>query len=437
MRKLYEHTNIQNQRGNYMNTSVLECPDGIGLHVEWGKYKVGNWPGACWRPLSKYSPWNIQIPNNPTIVPNSGIYVNSILAKGGGYIYAQASPSGKNDWTFPLYFSQNTDPWFRLHCTQPWGTCEIEGKVIQIPQNAHAGGDGGACDAFDGSMVVIDQINNLEYDFWQLCPRTLPLGGMQFNPTDIYMSWGGMADISKLGDGTTPDSTPMVGTNGRAARTPLSAGLIRVAELDAGEISHALSLVVEYTNGTRVYPAGSGTGRKGGVRYPPMGQRFYLAMTPDQIDAIQTSNTNKIIYKALTKYGCYVADTGGGGFAVQVESDWSFTSFGYPGKIANSSMTKPYLTSWGTITLDHFPGTYLKAISPPIVTTGSINCISTPSSKIWLDGVNQNITTPKTLTYVPSGAHTVTFRLEGYQDCAKDIVVSTGTVSTSCVLSKI
>ncbi len=36
------------------------------------------------------------------------------------------------------YWSRSTDPLYTIHCTENWGTCEIEGMQIRIPAGARA-----------------------------------------------------------------------------------------------------------------------------------------------------------------------------------------------------------------------------------------------------------------------------------------------------------
>ena len=73
---------------------------------------------------------------------------------------------------------------------------------------------------------------------------------------------------------------------------------------------------------------------------------------------------------------------------------------------------------------------------PSCMTTGSINCTSTPSgAQIWLDGINTGQITPYTLTNIPTGIHTVTYKLTGYNDCVNGISVTSGqTTNVPCTL---
>jgi hypothetical protein len=72
----------------------------------------------------------------------------------------------------------------------------------------------------------------------------------------------------------------------------------------------------------------------------------------------------------------------------------------------------------------YFSGPYV-AIPP----TGSISVSSSPSgASIYIDGSYQG-TSPKTLTGIPAGSHTITLKLTGYQDWSQNVNVVTGQTS--------
>lgn len=67
---------------------------------------------------------------------------------------------------------------------------------------------------------------------------------------------------------------------------------------------------------------------------------------------------------------------------------------------------------------------------------GSISFASVPEgAEIFLDGADQSIKTPATITDVPTGSHTYTLKLSGYNDFAGTVeVIKDQTVSVSAVL---
>jgi hypothetical protein len=284
-----------------------------------GTFSATNLPGACWRPYADTAPWNRGIPASPRLRSDSRTIVNTVVGFGGP---DKIAPGTSDDWFHPIYFSQPTDPVFTLHCTESsWGECEIEGHQIRIPQAARAASGG------DAHLTVIDQAAGWEYDLYKYCyegcssssTRTLPAGG-----GDIYFRWGGRTRIG------TPESDGLE-SNATAAWFGLAAGVIRPAELEAGQINHALFMTVKCTNGTSVWPAGSGAGASCSDKSdaPAMGQHFMLDMTEAEIDALSVPSWKKTILKAMARYGMFVGDTGGTGWGVQFESSASYTSFGH------------------------------------------------------------------------------------------------------------
>jgi len=274
----------------------------------WGTYSFTVLPGACWRPYSDSSPFNTGLPSSPSIVSNSGTIVSRAVTDGTNSNPGPRWNSGDGlstsyDWTRPYYFSSTSDPTYKAHCTKPWGTCGPEGLSIHIPANAKPAGSG------DGHIAIFDQSANKEYDFWQAVKDNT-------NHT-ITASWGSV--IAATGNG--------LGGAADAGDYGLAAGQIRASELAAGEIDHALFMVVYCTNGTSVYPAVSNsTGRScssiglSNTGAPAMGQHFYLKMSDSGIAALPVQQWKKTILYAMAHYGMYVGDTGGDSWGVEAES---------------------------------------------------------------------------------------------------------------------
>jgi hypothetical protein len=293
-----------------------------GWATGWGKFTALRSPGACWRPYSDSSPWNTPVGSNPQLASNSAAIVDKVTS------YATAAPRNNNqnladtykDWDHPIYFSQPDDPLFELRFRQDgqrvtWGTSpSLEGMKIRIPDEARpAGGE-------DAHLSVIDQQTGYEYGFWGV--QRKPKGGGTLVATS-----GGRTPID--GSGTNVDAS--------AAYFPPAAGMIRPAELEAGEINHALFMGVACTNGTNVSPAnpdhGSGAtcqNRLGisNTNAPAIGQRFFLDMGEAQINALPAPEWKRTILRAMAEYGMYVGDTGGAGWGIKFESGSSYTSFG-------------------------------------------------------------------------------------------------------------
>lgn len=216
-----------------------------------------------------------------------------------------------DDYSHPVYFSQPDDPVFTLSCYETsWGRCEIEGHEIRIPDAARpAAGD-------DGHLTVVSRESGWEYDLWKV--RSKPRGG-----GTLSFHWGGRTRID--GDGLR--------SGGTASGFGGLAGIIRASELAAGNIPHALFMVVKCDSGGWVYPAVKGGAPCSELGLPtasalPMGARLRLAMSAAQINALRVPAWKKTILRAMSRYGMFVGDTGGGTWRIHHESGSSYTSFG-------------------------------------------------------------------------------------------------------------
>jgi hypothetical protein len=278
-----------------------------------GSFTAASPPGACWRPYADSSPFNRGVGVSPRLLSNSSTIVGRVNDFGPP---DNLSVGGSTDWGHPVYYSQAGDPVFTVHCTKPWGTCEVEGAQVQIPDAARVATAG------DGHLAVVDQSGGWEYDFWQVADK--PSGG-----GTLTVAWGGKTRIG------TADSDGL-NSNATAAHFGLLAGVIRPPELDAGQINHALTMSVKCTNGTYVWPAegpGSGTPCSSlglsNSNAPALGQHFMLDMSDGEIDGLTVPAWKKTILKAMAHYGMFVGDTGGAAWGIQFESAASYTSFGY------------------------------------------------------------------------------------------------------------
>ncbi|MHB1837487.1 MAG: hypothetical protein ACYCXW_21290 [Solirubrobacteraceae bacterium] len=312
---------------------------------------MGAWPGGCWRPYGPSSPFNQPLPANPQLDPNSAAIVAQTLASGPPANLTAGVSGTSADFSHPSYYSQPSDPVYTVHCTASWGRCPIEGMTVRIPSAAQPAA--GA----DGQMAVVDQQDGWEYDFWQV--QSKPAGGGQ-----ITMAWGGRTALGGNG----------LGSGATASGFGLQAGIIRAQELAAGEINHALFMVVKCTGGYEWPATGAGAACPSGANPPLTGMRFQLDYTDAQIDAMAVPAWKKAILLALANYGAFVGDTGGTGVNFQFESGSTYTTFGYPDAMVTFAQGAPgVIASGGRYVFNLASGvdwTRLRVIAP-CVTEGT------------------------------------------------------------------
>ena len=295
----------------------------------WGTFDATNQPGACWRPYSDSSPFNVGVGSGPREVTNSSSIVSRTLGLGtagarGGTMFTVGTAGTSSDYDHPIYYSKPSDPVYTVRCRKWVSSCTVEGLQIRIPAAAQPAGGS------DGHLAVIDQDAGWEYGFWETEARS-PSGGT------LWIGHGGRTPIG------TPDATGLgssdLANNVTAAHFGLAAGVVRPEELGAGQINHALFMTVKCTNGTYVWPArGPGVGRTcasmglSNENAPALGQHFYLEMTAAEIDALSVPAWKKTILRAMAEYGMFVGDTGSStmGWNIVLQSGSSYTSFGQP-----------------------------------------------------------------------------------------------------------
>jgi hypothetical protein len=98
-------------------------------------------------------------------------------------------------------------------------------------------------------------------------------------------------------------------TSGDAAGLPILPGLVKVSEVMAGAVNHAVRFTMNSTQQAYIHPAVHAAG-KADASLPPMGLRLRLKAN---FDTTTFSGATKVVLVALQQYGIILADNG---------SDW-------------------------------------------------------------------------------------------------------------------
>lgn len=211
------------------------------------------------------------------------------------------------EWAIPIYDVDSSTPKAGVWCyltdiTAPWDTCHgINTAPVPMPAGVH-GQKGG-----DGHVMIIDNSSRKQYDFWiwKDCQFVWNPIGAQWCPAS-----GDVANI----DGN--------GVGGGTTVSRLAGGVIRTYEIEQGVIDHALGFSTATTcKGTPYYPAlysdGTNTNQ---ATCLPIGSRWQLDPSIN-VDALTNiTPMEKIVAKALQKYGAYADDTAGT-FGFRLEQD--------------------------------------------------------------------------------------------------------------------
>ncbi|MDQ2724567.1 MAG: hypothetical protein M3Y36_03625, partial [Actinomycetota bacterium] len=181
-------------------------------------------------------------------------------------------------------------PRYHVDCSEPWGTCGMSRQAVPIPPDAHP--DTGS----DASMVVIDPITGLRYEFWRAKHTA---GGWS-------TSWG---TISRSGGPGNVDIYGGHGTSGSGLTE--ATDVVTLSELASGRINHPLVFGSSITCSTFISPAVSSDGATPAPNCLPEGTRVKLDPSVDLAAIRGITPFELIVGRALQAHGAILRDTSG------------------------------------------------------------------------------------------------------------------------------
>lgn len=263
----------------------------------------GGGPDGAWRPFSDDSPWNTPIPADPELEPDSADLIADFIGSSPWGPHLDVNIAG---YSIPLYWADAGTPTFEVLAGvggEGWlgdngmdavGTMPIPADAAPDPESDH-------------HLLIVDRGRGLEWGCWNM---RFEGGGWQ----------AGLCAQSNLrGTGVRTPATladPWWMAHGaRACGFPLVAGLIRMEEVAAGRIDHALIVAYPHIRaGWFTPPASTGQARVGddaiSTRGIPCGGRIQFDPAVD-VEALDVSPAGKLVLRALQTYGAYVGDFSG------------------------------------------------------------------------------------------------------------------------------
>jgi hypothetical protein len=100
-------------------------------------------------------------------------------------------------------------------------------------------------------------------------------------------------------------------TSADAAGLPIFPGLLRLDEVNAGAVRHAVRFTVQHTAGSFIWPGRHQAGSGSAAVNPPMGARFRMKAG---VDISHYSPQARVVLTAFQRYGLVVADNGSNWF---------------------------------------------------------------------------------------------------------------------------
>lgn len=255
-------------------------------------------------PFHPSSPFRTPVPAGAHIDPDSPAVTGYLTRE--GRVYASMVEFG-----IPIYVADERTPRYDVDCLRTnWGPCPFDGRLTPVPVGAqpHTGSD--------GALVVVDEGAQRTYEFWQARRvgdrRVTSFGAVnRLNGS----GWSGAA------------------TGAGASRL---AGLVRLHEIERGQIHHALVMQTDNAcAGVFRPPAIKTDGRSTRPDCVPQGARLRLDPAVD-LGALDLSPAARTVARALQVYGAYVIDNGGAPLSISFElaRDADGT---YPGTVYRSA----------------------------------------------------------------------------------------------------
>jgi len=255
-------------------------------------------PAALPSPLFRHtSAFNTEIPSSPRLAADSPSLVRQ-LSSG-----SHPGIANLYDYAPAFYEASPDDPSYKVSFTKDWGPQPFaDYNPVRIPKAA------APSVGSDGWLVVADRSRGLLFEIWQA----------RFVNGGWTGSWG---SVFRLGD----DENALRAGSGSGSGLSIMAGVVRQSELEAGVINHALAFSTDMTDPSRfLYPATKTDGGGSPNSYPhklPEGARIQLDPSVN-VDAIPgMTRGERIVARALQRYGAYAVDVGGAHMGFYFEGD--------------------------------------------------------------------------------------------------------------------
>jgi hypothetical protein len=277
------------------------------------------------RPFADTSPLNVPVVGAPAIDPNSAAMIARAARAGLGY-------ANLVEFGIPVYEATSSTPRQSVRCTiTNWGPCPFGASPRPIPADAKPSAGS------DGAMVVLDRTAGTVDEYWQAAPAG----------TGWTTSWGAINSLSGSGWGG--------GSTGAGASR--LAGVVRVAEVQAGAIPHALVVQTDTVCASNFRPPALKTdGDSTRSDCIPEGARLQLdpAINVGAIPGITPGEV--AVARALQVYGAYLIDRAGTSLAVSFEVAPDASGTG-PGSVYRSAGF-----GWDYYGMPHIPWNRLRVL---------------------------------------------------------------------------
>lgn len=244
-------------------------------------------PGP-YRPFAASSFWNAPLQASAALDPLSADY-NAELRRQ----LTQWLPwINTTEYSSPVYTVPAGQPTVRVKLENNSDALQAAWEQVPIPPNAQP------ARGTDHTMIVLQPSTDTMWEFWLTEKRA----------DGWHATWGGRMQHVSTSPGYYTDPPTWGAT---ATSIPMLGGLVRLDELRAGHIDHALALAIpEARSGVYSWPAQRTDGRLNSPTAIPEGTRFRIDPTLD-LSSIRMAPTVRMLAEAAQRYGMVVRDTSG------------------------------------------------------------------------------------------------------------------------------
>jgi cell division septation protein DedD len=254
-------------------------------------------PGTACPVFPSNNVWHADISKLP-VNKRSAAWLSSMSAS-STHLHPDFGPSGGFPYGIPYNVVSGSHP--KVHIAFTYADESDPGPYpfgsdISIEGGSNAGGDRHA--------IMIDKSTCVLYELYDAHYSSHPTAGS--------------GAIWKL---TSNKLRPAGWTSADAAGLPIFAGLVRLDEVRAGNVNHAIRVTASQTDRSYIWPARHQAGAASNHNLPPMGARFRLKAG---YSIARFRSDTQTILRAMKKYGLIVADNGSNWyFQGTAEDGWS------------------------------------------------------------------------------------------------------------------
>jgi hypothetical protein len=241
---------------------------------------------AARRPFERSSVWSTPVPPDARVASNSAALVQNLVDQ------ATAAGTWINTWAYSSSIYTVPRDQLRVRVTLDTRMANLQAAFAAVPLPADAVPASGT----DGHLIVWQPSTDRYWEFWKL--RRAGDGW--------HARWGGAMSHASTNPGYFPAPFGATGTG-----LPVFAGLIRVAELRALRIDHALALAIPRAKARAfVWPAQRSDGASLLRDAIPEGTRLRIDPRLD-LDTLGLPPAGLAIARAAQRYGIIVRDQAG------------------------------------------------------------------------------------------------------------------------------